>query len=272
MLRVKKILSDVENLTHSEKKRLQLIETIQQLHDSGESIHSIARITGKHRNTVKKYLTGDKAILCRFNKRSNLDRYTDFIIKELKDGMTVSGIAKSIQQMGAECSLTNIRSYIKKLADQNDIIPSKYTSRSPMPGNQAGKVNYITRKGIFNHLWMDINLTPSNRLYLWNTYKDLPELESCIRDFREIFDKKSMPRLYLFISKYMNSEIKEIASFAKGLQRDIEAVENAVASPLSNGFVEGTNSKVKTIKKSMYGRCGKLLLSAKLMYDGDVRY
>jgi transposase len=62
------------------------------------------------------------------------------------------------------------------------------------------------------------------------------------------------------------SSIKEIASFAKGLEKDIDAVENAVASSLSNGFVEGTNSKVKTIKKAMYGRCGKLLLSAKLMY------
>ena len=75
-----------------------------------------------------------------------------------------------------------------------------------------------------------------------------------------------MPCLYLFIERYKMSSIKEIASFAKGLEKDIDAVENAVASSLSNGFVEGTNSKVKTIKKAMYGRCGKLLLSAKLMY------
>lgn len=63
------------------------------------------------------------------------------------------------------------------------------------------------------------------------------------------------------------SLLKELASFAKGLNRDIDAVENAVASPLNNGFVEGTNSKLKTIKKAMYGRCGIKLLSAKLMYD-----
>lgn len=67
--------------------------------------------------------------------------------------------------------------------------------------------------------------------------------------------------------RYKKSTIKELASFAKGLDRDLNAVENAVASPLSNGFVEGTNSKVKTIKKTMYGRCGKTLLAAKLMYE-----
>ena len=43
-------------------------------------------------------------------------------------------------------------------------------------------------------------------------------------------------------------------------------MENSVASELSNGFVEGTNSKLKMVKRTMYGRCSKALLAAKLMY------
>ena len=70
---------------------------------------------------------------------------------------------------------------------------------------------------------------------------------------------------YLFIERYQISAIKEIASFAKGLQKDIEAVENAVASEKSNGFVEGTNSRLKMIKRTMYNRCSRQLLSAKLI-------
>ena len=42
---------------------------------------------------------------------------------------------------------------------------------------------------------------------------------------------------------------KKLTNNTRGLSKDIDAVENAVSSPLSNGFVEGTNSKVKTIKK-----------------------
>ena len=49
-----------------------------------------------------------------------------------------------------------------------------------------------------------------------------------------------MSYLYLFIEKYKNSSLKEISRFASGLERDLPAVENAVASPLTNGFVEGT--------------------------------
>ncbi|MGV8165324.1 MAG: transposase [Alkaliphilus sp.] len=57
----------------------------------------------------------------------------------------------------------------------------------------------------------------------------------------------------------------ELDSFANGLAKDIDAIENAVAYDLSNGFVEGTNSKLKMIKRTMYGRCKLNLLSAKMM-------
>ena len=53
-------------------------------------------------------------------------------------------------------------------------------------------------------------------------------------------------------------------------EKDIEAVENSVASPLSNGFVEGTNNKLKMVKRTMYGRCSRQLLEAKLMYRPNV--
>ena len=43
-------------------------------------------------------------------------------------------------------------------------------------------------------------------------------------------------------------------------------MENSVVCELSNGFVEGTNSKLKMVKRTMYGRCYKTLLAARLMY------
>lgn len=75
-----------------------------------------------------------------------------------------------------------------------------------------------------------------------------------------------MVLLYLFIDKYKRSKIKTLRSFAKGLETDMDAVENAVAYDFSNGFVEGTNSRLKMIKRTMYGRCSKELLEVKLCY------
>lgn len=110
-----------------------------------------------------------------------------------------------------------------------------------------------------------------HRQYIFNKYPLLCSIDKCIREFRVIFSKKNMPLLYLSIENYKNSDIKELVTFASGLEKDIDAVENAVASDLSNGFVEGTNSKVKMIKRTMYGRCGLKLLFAKLMYKTGIQ-
>lgn len=263
----------MDNFTESESEKLELIHKIQELHQEGVSIHKIARITGKNRNTVKKYLEGDPNNLCRNSRHSVLEGYKDFIIKAIKGGQTQTDIVKALGCMGYTGSTSNARQYISSVVKQYNLEIAKYRSLSPKESENAAnvekpKVDYITRKGVFNYLWMNCELTSWHHTQLWGKYPVLKEVELCIRQFREIFNKKNMALLYIFIERYKQSSIKELASFANGLEKDLAAVENAVASPLSNGFVEGTNSRVKMVKRTMYGRCGIKLLSAKLMYQG----
>lgn len=261
----------MDNFTEAETERQKLIRYIQDLSENGFSIKEISQITGKDRRTVKKYSEGDPDKICRINKHSSLEGYKDFIIKSIQNGLTRTTIVNQLAAMGYTGSSTNARRYIGIFAHQFSLDISKYSNthaKYNADGTETPKTDYVTRKGIFNYLWLNGELSRDHRDYLWEHLPVLREIERCIRDFREIFTLKSMPLLYLYIDRYKTSEIKEIASFAKGLEKDISAVENAVASELSNGFVEGTNSKVKMIKRTMYGRCGKQLLSAKLMYQG----
>ena len=247
-----------------------MIVTIQNLYTSGESIRTIAKITGKDRRTIRKYITGNTDMLCKSSKRSSLDVHIGFILNNIKEGQTASSIAKQLKEEGCQYTLSNIRQYVMQLAKEHGLEIAKYcstSSKNNQNGKSVPKKDYITRKRVFRHLWMKTHLDPDHRDYLWMQYESLPELDLCIREFRDIFSLQSIPRLHLFINRYSRSTVKEIASFANGLLKDLEAVENAVSSSLSNGFVEGTNSKVKTIKKAMYGRCGKLLLEEKLMYE-----
>lgn len=258
----------MDNLTEAEKNRLRLIQQIQEMYQSGISIREITRRFQINRQTTKKYLHGDPLILCRTNKRSRLDQHKDFIIKCLSEGKTQSETARMIKKLGCDCGEGNIRQYIHSIITQYQIEVKKYVSSSHnMASTKQKKADYITRKGIFQYLWLNGELTMEHHEYLWNKYSVLQEVEKCIREFREIFQTKKMPLLYLFIEHYKYSSIKELASFANGLEKDISAVENAVASELSNAFVEGTNSKVKMVKRTMYGRCSKKLLAAKLMYS-----
>lgn len=272
-LMVKKILHIVDNLTESEARRRQLIIQIQEYKREGCSISEISRRTGREYKTVMKYLEGDPDILCRSNKSGIMDSYEDFIIKCLSEGMTQSETWRQLKQKGYTGTNSNARNYMRCLVKEYNINVKKYcfTVNTRTLENNSGSTgtvyDYITRIGLFQYLLTDGQLTEHHRNYIFNKYPVLYKINKCIREFRAVFDKKSMPLLYLFIDSYKNSEIKELATFASGLERDIDAVENAVASNLSNGFVEGTNSKVKMIKRTMYGRCGLKLLSAKLMYN-----
>ena len=56
-----------------------------------------------------------------------------------------------------------------------------------------------------------------------------------------------------------------IASFARGVTNDEAAVRGAITSPWSNGQTEGQITRLKLVRRQMYGR-GKIdLLQARLM-------
>jgi len=103
--------------------------------------------------------------------------------------------------------------------------------------------------------------------YLFGKYPVVPELRKRILEFREIFIRKNLYLRYLFIDNCLVSSMPKLAAFVKGVQQDIEAVENAVTSDLSNEFIESINNKIKMVKRIMYGRCGIRLLKAKLIHQ-----
>ena len=53
--------------------------------------------------------------------------------------------------------------------------------------------------------------------------------------------------------------------FARTLQHDLEAVQNALTTRWSNGQAEGQISRLKTLKRAMYGRASVELLRARML-------
>ncbi len=56
-----------------------------------------------------------------------------------------------------------------------------------------------------------------------------------------------------------------LASFGKGIRADLAAVRGALREPWSNGQTEGQITKLKLVKRQMYGRAGLDLLRARLL-------
>lgn len=273
-MRVKKIESDVDKSQNYCLKRYQMICQIQQFLKEGCSYREIARRMGIGTKTIAKYRKGDPKELSMYGmKQSKLDPYYDFIVKCLQQRFSKSKTVKALYEKGYTGSKSNAFDYLCKVENrlQTEFEPQPYMrtmteSLKYKAGSSGKEKDYITREGVFRYIWMNMELEESHKDYIYKQYSQISELCCCVKYFREIFVKRNVPMLYLFIERYKTSNIKSIKNFAKGLERDIDAIENAVTYDYSNGFVEGTNSRLKMIKRTMYGRCGKRLLEAKLSY------
>lgn len=75
-------------------------------------------------------------------------------------------------------------------------------------------------------------------------------------------------RLRDWIDQARASAIPELKGFATKLQQDQDAVIAALTLPYSQGQAEGFITKLKLLKRSMYGRAKLDLLRARILYSG----
>ena len=74
--------------------------------------------------------------------------------------------------------------------------------------------------------------------------------------FCGILQSKNVAKLGAWLKDAQQSGHYAIQRFARTMRRDIVAVRNAVTAPWSNGQTEGQINRLKTLKRSMYGRGG----------------
>lgn len=90
----------------------------------------------------------------------------------------------------------------------------------------------------------------------------LVEAREIIAAFQAMVRKKSLTALAPWLER---ARASLVASFAKGVVKDQAAVSAAITSSWSNGQTEGQVTKLKLVKRQMYGR-GKLdLLQARVI-------
>lgn len=88
------------------------------------------------------------------------------------------------------------------------------------------------------------------------------EAREIVADFHAIIRSKRAELLSPWIDRASNSPI---TSLANGVRRDEAAVRAAIISAWSNGQTEGQITRLKLVKRQMYGR-GKIdLLQARLI-------
>jgi transposase len=83
--------------------------------------------------------------------------------------------------------------------------------------------------------------------------------------FRGILRGADVQKLDQWLDDADRSGLYGIRRFARTLRQDLAAVRNAISEAWSNGQTEGQINRLKTLKRSMYGRAGAALLRARMI-------
>jgi transposase len=85
------------------------------------------------------------------------------------------------------------------------------------------------------------------------------------QQFMTMVKERNAKVLEAWLRDCQKSGIGDLVTFAQGLEKERSALYAALTLPYSNGPVEGKINKLKSIKRSMYGRSGFPLLRQKVL-------
>jgi transposase len=115
----------------------------------------------------------------------------------------------------------------------------------------------------------ELNARDQERLALLHTAVDASQtVYGLVQDFAHLLrtqPQDAAERLKTWLVAAKSSAVLELERFANGIQKDVAAVLGAMTSPWSNGQTEGQVTRVKLLKRQMYGRAKFDLLRARIL-------
>ena len=96
-------------------------------------------------------------------------------------------------------------------------------------------------------------------------HADLQELYQLGQDFVLMVKQRQPKQLDPWLARAQKSASVELQRFASGIKRDYDAVKAALSLPWSQGQVEGQITRLKFLKRQMYGRARFDLLRSRVL-------
>jgi len=219
----------------------------------GVPIKQIVRGTGHSRKLVRQIIRGERSDVFRL-RQSSLDAYLPLLdaqwdagcrnAAELWRRLKAQGFRGSLRVVG-EWATRRRRAELVDAASIQRIPSARVIARLMTTGwDTLAKAETVTIAAIENGL-------PA-----------LVQARELIAAFHAMIRRKAEPELSQWIARAWESLV---ASFANGVVKDEAAVRAAIASPWSNGQTEGQITKLKLVKRQMYGRAKIDLLQARLI-------
>ncbi|MFJ5811100.1 ISL3 family transposase [Streptomyces sp. NPDC093093] len=239
-------------------------ERHQQIHERiqrGDSLRAIARDLRLSRGTVNRFAHAaevDELLLAAIHRPALIDEYRLYLHHRWMEGCTnASALTREIQRLGYRGNVNTVRRHLKPY--RNGAIPLT----APLPHltvrrvtdwimRRPERLNDVERKGLDE-------LCERNPA-LATTVDYARRLALMVRDRRS-----EHLALDVWMADVRLDGQRELRTLANGMRRDRAAIQAALTTTYTSGAVEGTVTRVKLLKRQMYGRANFDLLRRRIL-------
>ena len=248
------LLSAAERLQYEGYLRREEINTVVlSMAREGIKIKEIVRRTGHSRGLVRKVVRGQRSDVFRV-RQSSLEVHLQWLNEQWAAGQrNAAALWRRLKVHGFRGSLRVVSEWATRRRRAEKIDGGNLT--------RAPSARTIARLLTFGR----DSLTKSETVTVAAIESGVPlliEARQLIADFQSMIRTKSLANLEPWLERGKSSLV---VAFANGIIKDLDAVRAAIISPWSNGQTEGQITKLKLVKRQMYGR-GKIdLLQARVI-------
>ena len=251
-------------------------EEAARLHAKGVPISRIAALLGAERKTVRRWLHLGHAPLWRKPPRIRaLDAYAAFLDRRWAEGCrNAAQLWRELVSLGFTGRPTTVRAWTGRRRKEEPDAAACGTAMRTAAG-QPPPASRIARL-----LMADTDASPSSvgdpaaktvsdeaeRTFLARLLAEAPALADAVavaKRLNRLLRRESKESLQDVLKDAAGTPLSE---FAVGLKRDLAAVQAALDTPWTTSPAEGQINRIKTIKRSMYGRAGFPLLRARVLH------
>jgi transposase len=237
-------------------------EEICRLRAQGHPVSHIAGLTGISQRTVQRWLAagGEPEHIRPSSSSHLLAPYEDWLESRWQAGCQVGQqLWRDLKEHGYRGSRNSIARWAARRRARDNL-----QTTAEQPTRTGWKAP--SRRRCAWYLSRDPGQIDADaRAFLHHLYAQAPELctvAGLAAEFIALLDGNDVTRLDRWLEQAADSEV---ASFAAGIARDIDAVKGAITTRWTTSPVEGQINRVKAIKRQMYGRADYQLLRQRVL-------
>jgi transposase len=280
-----------EVVAHSQSsraKREAIFQEVRALHQQGLSIRTIARSLGLSRQRVRRYLhvesLPEPTPRSRASVKSKLDPFVPYVLKRWNEGeFNGTQLYRELRDQGYTGSRPLVGLLIADL--RRRLPPPEGSPRTwmrkgtpsasptvpmPKPLMRPPPTRRLTPQEVsWWYMLPSEQLTARQQSHLRELFQretDLHQAYELTQEFVAMLKERKGSCLQDWLRRAEHSGLAALKGFARGLRRDDAAVAAAFSSPWSQGQVEGQITRLKLLKRKMYGRAKFDLLRRRVLH------